>query len=178
MYLAGQICGLIGTVITVFQPQCRKKVGILLCCIAANGMNALNFALIGETGSSVYLCLVAIAQALVSIFHEKKHSDITKGEAILFLLLYLGFGFYGMINSPGFVWGINGHLLLELLPIIGALMLMLSVFAKTEQRTRMFLLLNSAAWLVYTAIVGAAVFFSSVLSIISSAIALWKYRKK
>ena len=45
-------------------------------------------------------------------------------ETTLFFTLYVGFGFYGMITSEDFVWAINRHNLLELLPIIGALMLL------------------------------------------------------
>ena len=178
MYVFGQICGLISTAITVLQPQCKRKTQILLCCIAANGLNALNFALIGETGSSVYLCLVAIVQSLFSIWHEKKGTGISKAETVVFFILYLGFGFYGMVSSPDFAWALNGDTLLQLLPIIGALMLMLSVFAKTEQKTRLFLLLNAASWAIYTAAIGSSVFFSSALSIISTSLALWKYRKQ
>ena len=83
-----------------------------------------------------------------------------------------------MISAEGFVLEVSWKNALELLPIIGALMLMLSVFAKGEQRTRLFLLLNGASWVVYTAIIGATTFFSCAASMISSIIALWKYHKK
>ena len=176
MYLLGQICGVIGTIITIIQPQFQKKEQMLLCCILVNGMNALNFGLIGQTGSAVFLCSIAIMQAMVSIWHERRRTEISSMENILFFFLYVGFGFYGMITSEGFVWGINEHNLLELLPIIGALMLMLSVFAKGEQKTRLFLFLNGAAWSVYTAVIGATAFFTAVAAMLSTTIALWKYR--
>ena len=54
-------------------------------------------------------------------------------------------------------------------------MLMLSVFAKGEQRTRIFLFLNASVWGIYSAIVGAAVFFSSVVAMVSTATALWRH---
>ena len=109
--------------------------------------------------------------------YEKKQTAVLIWETILFFVLYAGFGFYGMISSDDFVWAITMHNLLQLLPIIGAVMLMFSVFAKGEQKTRFFLLLNGAAWLVYTAAIGSTVFFTSVASIISTITALWKYRK-
>ena len=83
-----------------------------------------------------------------------------------------------MVTAQDFVWAIHLRNLLELLPIIGALMLMLSVFAKTEQKTRLFLLFNGASWLVYTIIVGSTAFFTALIAIISSSIALIKYRSK
>ena len=178
MYLLGQICGIIGTIVTILQPQFRKKVQILICCILVNAMNGLNFALIGQGGSSVFLCLVAILQSMVSIFHEKRETAVSSLESVVFFFLYIGLGFFGMVSAENFVWEISGANLLELLPIIGALMLMFSVFAKGEQRTRLFLLLNGACWVVYTAMIGAMAFFSCLASVISSVIALWKHRRK
>lgn len=177
MYILGQILGLIGTVVTIATPQFRTKFQILFCNASVNALNALSFAMLGQTGSAVYLCLIAIVQTLVSMWHEKKQTAVMTWETILFFILYAGFGFYGMISSDGFVWAITMHNLLQLLPIIGAVMLMFSVFAKGEQKTRFFLLLNGAAWLVYTAAIGSTVFFTSVASIISTITALWKYRK-
>ena len=177
MYILGQILGLIGTAVTIATPQFRTKFQILFCNASVNALNALSFAMLGQTGSAVYLCLIAIVQTLVSMWHEKKQTAVMTWETILFFVLYAGFGFYGMISSDGFVWAITIHNLLQLLPIIGAVMLMFSVFAKGEQKTRFFLLLNGAAWLVYTAAIGSTVFFTSVASIISTITALWKYRK-
>ena len=74
MYLLGQICGIIGTIITIIQPQFRSKVQILVCGILVNAMSSLNFALIGQTGSAVFLCLIAIVQSIISIWHEKHNT--------------------------------------------------------------------------------------------------------
>lgn len=177
MYMLGQLCGIIGTIITIVQPQFRSKIQILICCILNNGMSALNYALIGQTGSAVFLCLVAIAQSMVSIWHEWRGVKVYLWESVVFFCLYLGFGLFGVVCAEGFVWELSWRNVVELLPTIGALMLMLSVFAKGEQKTRVFLLLNAAAWVIYTAMIGAAVFFSCVVSMTSSILALWKYRK-
>lgn len=178
MYYIGQICGIIGAVITLIQPQLPKKSQMLICTILVNGLNALNFALIGQWGASVFLCLVAVAQGFVALRHETRKTAVSAPENRLFFLLYLGFGFLGMITAKDFAWAVNMRNLLELLPIIGALMLMLSVFAKTEQKTRLFLLLNGASWLVYTIVVGSTAFFTALIAIVSSAVALIKYRSK
>ena len=178
MYVLGQICGLIGTVVTIATPQFRTKQQILLCNAIVNALNAMNFTLIGQGGSAVFLCLVAIVQSFVSIWHERKQKDILIWESVMFFVLYIGFGVYGMITSDGFVWALTLHNFLQLLPIIGALMLMLAVFAKGEQKTRVYLLLNGASWFIYTAAIGSTAFFSTVAFMISSIIALWKYRDK
>ena len=176
MYLLGQACGLIGTAITIATPQFRTKCQILWCNASVNAINAVSFFLLGQTGSAVYLCLIAVVQSFVSMWHDRKQSAVTIWETILFFILYTGFGFYGMISSDGFVWAFTLHNLLELLPIIGAVMLMFSVFAKGEQKTRFFLLLNASSWLLYTAAIGSTVFFTSLAAIVSSIAAMWKYR--
>lgn len=178
MYLLGQICGVIGTIITIIQPQFRSKVQILICGILVNAMSSLNFALIGQTGSAVFLCLIAIVQSLIAIWHERHGTKVSIFESILFFFLYVGFGLFGMISAEGFLWEISWKNALELLPTIGALMAMLSVFAKGEQKTRVFLLLNGTAWVAYTAVIGATTFFTTVASLISTIIALWKYRNQ
>ena len=177
MYALGQFCGMIGTIITIIRPQLQKREQMLLCGILVNAMSALNFVLIGQMGSGVFLCMIAIVQSVISIWHERRGTKVSVWENILFFVLYMGFGFYGIVTSEGFVWGINRHNLLELLPIFAALMLMLSVFAKDEQTTRMFLLLNGAGWITYTAVIRSTTFFTTVASMLSTVLAMWKYRK-
>ena len=178
MYILGQILGLIGTAVTIATPQFRTKLQILLCNASVNALNALSFAMLSQTGSAVYLCLIAIVQTLVSMWHEKKQTAVLLWETILFFILYAGFGFYGMISSDGFVWAITTHNLLQLLPIIGAVMLMFSVFAKGEQKTRLFIMFNGSAWAIYSAIVGSTVFFTAFIAVLSNGFAMWKYRER
>ena len=171
MYLLGQACGLIGTVITIILPQFRKKTQMMTCNALVNLMSALNFFFIGRQGSAVYLCIVAIR-------HEKRNTAVTTFESVLFFVLYVGLGIFGVVTAAGFEWALNRQNLLEILPIVGALMMMFSVFATGEQKTRMFLLFNGVIWMIYTAIVGATTFFTTAASAASNLIALWKYRKK
>ena len=178
IYQLGQFCGIVGTLVTLVRPHMQKREQMLLCGILVNAMSALNFLLIGQIGSGVFLCLIAIVQSAASIRHERQNTPVSPGENILFFLLYMGFGFYGMITSEGFVWGISWHNMLQLLPILAALMLMLSVFAKEEQKSRVFLLFNGVFWIAYTAVIRSTTFFTTVASMASTAAALWKYRKK
>lgn len=170
MYLIAQLCGLVGTLVTILRPQLRTKLQLSLCSGAINLLNGLNFALLGQTGSALLLCLVAVLQAGVSVFRERKGLDSPAWEAALFGILYVGAGLLGLAAgstvSP-----------VDFLPILGALMLMLSLYTRDAQRARVFLLLNSLFWLVYTAMVGSTVFFSCLASLVSSLLALWKYHR-
>lgn len=172
VYLVAQFCGLLGTVITVLQPQFRTKVQLSLCSGLINLFNGLNFALLGQTDSAMLLCLVAVIQSGLSIVHEKWSLAVFPWESLFFGFGYLAVGLLGLATDSG------PFSILSLLPILGALMLMLSLHAKSPQRARLFLLLNSLCWFLYTAALGSTVFFSCLASMVSSLLALWKYRKQ
>lgn len=177
MYLLAQTFGILGMIITILQPQFRNKVHILICGIVDNILNGLYFFLLGQTGSSVFLCVVAVVQSGIAILHRVRKNEPRTWESVLFFLLYLGCGLWGMTNATGFEWGLTKQNARELLPVIGSLMFMLSVFAKGEQKTRFLLMLNGAFWLVYTALIGSTVFFGSLFATVSPILAMWKYRK-
>ena len=178
LYIIGQVLGICSTICTIILPFFKKKWQILVANILVNLLIALNFVLIGKIGSAAFLCLVAVVQSIVSMSHDKKGTPISLFEKVLFLCLYVGFGFFGIVTAPGFEPVINATNLLELMPIVGALMLMFSVFSKSEQTMRKFLLVNATIWTIYTAIVGSTAFFTNLVCMISTASALWKYRKK
>lgn len=172
MYAIAQLCGILSTVITVCQPQFRTKRQLSLCSGVINLLNGLNFALLGQRGASLLLCLVAVVQAGASVFRETTGKASPPWEAVIFGGLYVGAGLLGLVATGGSL------LSLECLPIVGALMLMLSIHAASEQKTRLYLLLNSLCWLVYTAMLGSTVFFSCLASMSSAAVALWNNRNK
>lgn len=176
-YVFGQFLGLLSTVCTIILPFFKKKWQILCTNIAINLLVALNLILIGQFGSACCLCAVAVVQSIVSLFHNPGHKVSTM-ETVIFTVLYVGFGFLGIITAPGFLWAINLKNLLELLPILGALALMISVFSPDEQTTRKWLLVNASVWTVYSGMVGSTVFFTDLLAVISTTAALYKYRKR
>lgn len=177
-YIIGQILGLLSTVCTIILPFFKKKWQLMAANIAVNLLICLNMLLIGQIGSAAFLCLVAVIQSAVSMVHSNKGTKAGIGETVLFTLLYLGAGFFGLFTSPEFVWAINTYNLIELMPIIGALLLMVSVFAPDEQSTRKWLLGNALIWTVYTAIVGSTAFFTDLVCVFTTSTALWKYRKQ
>lgn len=177
-YIIGQILGIGSTVCTIILPFFKKKWQILAVNVLVNLLISLNFILIGKIGAAAFLCMVAIVQSIVSMIHDTKGIPISLSEKILFLGLYVGFGFFGIITAPGFVWELNTSNLLELMPIVGALMLMFSVFSKSEQTMRKFLLTNATIWTIYTGIVGSTSFFTNLVCMISTTSALMKYRNK
>ena len=177
-YYIGQFCGLLTIVCSVTMPFLKKKWQLLWANIAINALVILNMALIGQFGSAIALCLVAIAQSAIALPRAGTGREPSATETVVFTFLYLGFGFLGIITAPNFIWQINSRNLLELLPILGALSQMISVFVPDEQNTRKWLLCNALFWVIYSAAVGSSVVVNDLLAVISTSSALYKYRKK
>lgn len=177
MYLLGQAIGIIATISSVLMPVFKKKTHMLFNTIAVNVLMALNFILIGQIGSAACLCGVAVVQSFVSLYHVKKETEIRFAEKITFLILYVVLGFVGIFTAPGFVMEISYRNLLELLPIAGAIMSMIFVFVKEEQKARCFLLATAIIWSVYTALVGSSTFFAQIFTVITTCASMYKYRK-
>lgn len=177
-YYIGQFFGLLTIVCSLIMPFLKKKWQLLWANIAINTLVILNMALIGQFGSAIFLCLVAIVQSVIALPRTRTDKEPGTRETILFTVLYVGFGFMGIVTAPNFVWAINYRNLLELLPILGALSQMISVFVRDEQQVRKWLLCNAIFWVIYSAAVGSSVVFNDILAVISTSMALWKYRRK
>lgn len=177
-YYIGQGCGLLTILCSLIMPFLKKKWQLLWANIAINILVILNMALIGQFGSAIALCLVAIVQSLLALPRTRTEKEASTAETIVFTVLYVGFGFLGILTAPGFVPEVNYQNLLELLPILGALAQMISVFVRDEQQVRKWILCNAFLWVIYSAAVGSTVVFTDSLTVISTCTALYKYRKK
>ena len=177
-YYIGQFFGLLTIVCSLIMPFLKKKWQLLWANIAINALVILNMALIGQFGSAIFLCLVAIVQSAIALPRTKTGKEPGTPETVLFTVLYVSFGFLGIVTAPNFVWAMNYRNLLELLPILGALSQMISVFVRDEQDTRKWLLCNAVFWVIYSAAVGSSVVFNDILAVISTSTALYKYRKR
>jgi len=177
-YYIGQFFGLMTTVCSLILPFLKKKWQFLVTNIAINTFVILNMALIGQFGSAIFLCLVAISQSTLALFRTKHDGTVGVPEAVIFTCLYVGCGLFGIVTAPGFEWVLSYRNLLELLPIMGALCQMICVFVRDEQTTRKWVLCNGLFWMTYSAAVGSSVFFNDLLTVISTATALYKYRRK
>ena len=177
-YILGQIFGLMTIVCSLVMPFLKRKWQLLCANMAINLLTILNLSLIGRFGSANFLCMVAIVQSAIALPRAERRTEPGKMETVLFTVLYLGFGFYGIFSAPEFVPVLNYWNLLELLPIMGALAQMVSVFVPDEQATRKWLLCNAVVWLIYSASVGSSVVFNDMLAVISTSTALYRYRKK
>ena len=178
VYWIGQGLGIIATVVSIILPQFKKKWQMLLADIVTNALLGLNLVCLGEIGSGIFLFIVGEIQSVVNLIHTLRDSKVSKLEQVTFFGLYLVLGFYGLFTGPNYTPGINWHNLLELLPIIGALLNCLFVFTRDPIQARKYLVGCTAAWMVYNGLIGSTAVFGSLFSLISGVVALIRNRKK
>lgn len=166
-YYIGQIVGILVTVGAIVNLQLKKKKHMFILSIVVNILSALNILLLDKVVSSgVIICLVAVVQIVVAYIHDKKQTDVHVAEQIIFFVLYVAGGLLGFKT-----W-------IDILSIIAAALYMFAMFQKKEQHIRLFLLGNMATWTVYHAVLGSTAIFAQIAGIISSLIALYRYRKQ
>ena len=164
-YYIGQALGIVATVCCFALPLFKKKWQMLLVSATSNLFFALNLILIGDVGSAIIVNLLAIVQTLLSLWHVQKDKPVTVAENIIFLIGYIICGSFGF------------HRALDVLPIVGAVFNMLSVFQRDEQKTRILILLNASTFFIYYIVVGSTNLFAELLAAITTVIAMIKYRK-
>lgn len=164
-YYIGQFLGIVVTIGAILTMQIKNKRPMLIVSAIVNVLSALNILLLDKFSSGVIICLVAVFQILFSLWHEKKGTEIPLAEKIVFLVLYISGGLLGF-EKP-----------IDILSIIAAVLYMLAMIQKKEQNIRLFLLGNMATWTVYHTILGSTAVFAQIAGIISSLIALYRYRK-
>lgn len=165
-YYLGQFFGLLVLVCTLVGNQLPKKWMMITVALLTNVFAGLNVVLLGQIGSAVMVNVVAVIQTLVALWHEHKKTKVTLTEKIIFFVAYVGFGLLGCKG-----W-------MDILPVAGALMFLLSIFAKNEQGVRAFTVANAIIWIVYYVLIGSSTLFAQIGNLISNLIALWRYREK
>lgn len=165
-YYIGQALGILATICCFVLPLFKRKWQMLAATAGSNLLFALNMLLIGQISSAIIIYLVAIVQSVISFWHVQKETPVTTAENVIFLILYVFCGSLGFQSA------------LDLLPIAGAVFNMLGTFQRDEQKTRVFILLNVSCFFIYCLTVGSTSMFAELLAMITTTIAMVKYRKQ
>ena len=165
-YYIGQVLGILVTLGAILMLQLKNKKHMLIVSAIVNILAALNILLLDNISSGVIINFVAVLQIVLSMWHDKRGTEVTLVEKILFLLMYVAGGALGY-EKP-----------IDLLSIVAAVLYMLAMLQKKEQHIRLFLLGNMATWTVYHTVLGSTAVFAQLAGIISSLIALYRYRKQ
>lgn len=172
LYIIAQAFGIFATLCCFAMPLFKKKWQMLLVNVAGNLFFILNLLLLGAhsgdwlgNATAMIVNLVSLVQVLISYRHVQKGTPVTKAENLVFLVLYVGMGFIGFNRA------------LDFLPIIASVFNMLAVFQKDEQKTRYLVLCNASIFCTYYIIIGSTSLLAELMAVITTVIALIKYRK-
>jgi hypothetical protein len=164
-YYIAQFLGILVTIGVILTLQLKKKKQMLVVSVFVNAFSAANILLLDGFNSGVVVCSVAVLQLFLSLWHEHKNTEAGTAEKIIFLILYAAGGLLGY-KIP-----------MDLLSTVAAVFYMLAVFQKKEQNIRLMLLVNLSLWTVYHGVLGSTAVFAQIAGIISSLIALYRFRK-
>lgn len=163
-FIIAQIFGILGIIASVCSMQFKERRQIFIALLLLNLFSALNFVFLG-TMASAYVCFFAIVEMLINHLFERKKQPVPKWVVMLYVAINIALGTLGFAG-----W-------LDILPILCALLFCVTVLMKQEQNIRKATLVNQTLWLIFDLSVGAYFFaISNVLTIISTGIAIWRYR--
>ena len=165
-FILAQIFGILGIIASVISMQFRDRRTIFIALFCLNLFSALNFIFLGQF-SGAYISLFALVEMIVNSLFERKSRKIPIPLIIFYIIANILIG------------ALTFHGLIDILPIICALIFCLTLLTRSEQNIRKEMFLNQFVWLAYDLSVGAYTFaISNVLTIISTSIAYFRYRNQ
>ena len=172
--IIGQILGIAVIIGCILNAQLPKRWQMLLGQVFLNVISAINMLLLSQGLAACLPCFVASLHCAVNLIRDRKSKPAPIWETIIFCALYpvaWGVGFMISVHngtaSP-----------LHLIPLLALAFFIASVLATKEQLMRLFIIGNSAVYVVYDLIFPNVAVFAFVFTIISAVIALIRYRKK
>ena len=163
MYLIAQIMGFFGTITGVSGIQFKKKSHIMMSVILTNIFFCINFALL-EAYSGAIICFISAVQTLINYLFDRKKMKYPKLLITSYFIVYI---FCGLITFSTFI---------DIIPVICAILFVITIIQCKEKYFRIFLLVSTLLWVYYDVVVGAytAVIYDIFLSI-STIIAMVRY---
>ena len=165
-FVVAQIFGVLGVIASVCSMQFKKRKQIFIALLLLNLFSALNFVFLGSMASA-YVCFFAVFEMLINYLFERKKKRVPLVVVLIYVAVNIALGAISFTGP------------LDVIPIVCALIFCATLLTKNEQNIRWLMLLNQSLWLVFDLTVGAYFFaVSNVLTIISTAIALYRFSKK
>lgn len=165
-FVLAQIFGVIGIIFSVLSMQMKTKRNIMIMLFGLNLASALNFLFLDSFSGSL-VCFFAVLETFINYLFDSKNKKVPIYIIAIYVVvnLILGFSTYKGI--------------LDLIPIVCALLFCATVCTKKESTIRKLMFGNQSLWLVYDIIVKAYMFsISNVLTLISIIISYFRYDYK
>ena len=165
-FVVAQGFGVLSMVSSICSMQFKKRKQILIALLCLSVFAALNLIFLGSL-SAAYITLFAILEMLVNYLFERREKTVPKWVVGIYVVCNVALG--------ALTW--TG--VLDVLPILAAIVFCFSLLAKKEQNIRKLMFVNQLLWLIFDATAGAyALVASNVLTLISTSVAIYRYGKK
>lgn len=165
-FIIAQAFGVLGMISSICSMQFKKRRSILAALFCLNLFAALNMIFLGSL-SAAYISFLAVIEILINHFFESRKKPVPGFVVGLYALATIAIGI-ATYAAP-----------IDLIAIACAFIFCITILAKKEQDIRKLTLVNQSLWLIFNVFVGAyALVCSNTLTIISTAIALHRYRKQ
>ena len=165
-FVMAQVFGTLSMVASICSMQFKRRKVILGALLCLNLFAALNMVFLGSWVAA-YVSFFAILEMVVNYLFERKKKEVPKGVVGIYVVCNVALG--------ALTW--TG--VLDVLPILAAIVFCFSLLAKEEQNIRKLMFVNQLLWLIFDATAGAyALVASNVLTLISTSVAIYRYGKK
>ena len=162
-FAIAQIFGIMGIIFSVLSMQMKTKKNIMIMLLLLNLASALNFLFLDSLSGSL-VCFFAVIETFINYLFDSKNKKVP---------IYV-IGIYVVINIA---LGLSSyHSLLDILPIVCALLYCATICMQKESNIRKLMFANQSLWLVYDIIVKAYMFsISNVLTLVSIVISMIRF---
>lgn len=162
-FAIAQIFGIMGIIFSVLSMQMKTKKNIMIMLLLLNLASALNFLFLDSLSGSL-VCFFAVIETFINYLFDSKNKKVP---------IYI-IGIYVVINIA---LGLSSyHSLLDILPIVCALLYCATICMQKESNIRKLMFANQSLWLVYDIIVKAYMFsISNVLTLVSIVISMIRF---
>ena len=163
VYIISQILALISFILSLFAYYRKKKKDIMLTMIFSNFLNLIHYVILDATSGYLTKILAIIRDFFVVI--KEKYKWKSNFYLIFFVLVYI------------IIWVITYENIYSLLPLLAALIYIISIWNWNELIIKKSAFLTYFLWLIYNIFVWSIVaIIANVISIISSFIAILKHQ--
>lgn len=165
-FIIAQIFGVIGIIFSVLSMQMKTKKNIMIMLLCLNLASALNFLFLNSISGSL-VCFFAVFETILNYLFDSKNKKVPIYVIAFYVVVNLVLGF-STYNS-----------LLDLIPIVCALIYCATICTKKESIIRKEMFINQTLWLIYDIVVKAYMFsISNILTLISIVISMIRYDYK
>ena len=165
-FVMAQVCGALSMVSSVCSMQFKRRRAILVALFCLNLFATLNMVFL-KSWAAAYISGFAMVEMVINYGFERKRNPVPRWLVGVYVGVIVALG---AVNFAG---------VMDALPILAATVFCFTILMRKEQNIRKMTLVNQGLWLVFDASVGAyALVVSNVLTIISTAVAYVRYRKK